>query len=632
MCAVNCFGTPNPQYSTGSGVSKTSTGRPNLQTIPDLQAMPGIHIATGWFITQQTDTVTNSAKTAGRHIKQAQLGDWLTAWVNSRYQPDHIQASHETGISVLFDGYLTHITGECLHAKSPATSILALYLESGLSFLSRLRGSYTCLIVDVRSNQVHLFNDRRASRPIFCRHNAGHALLIGPEVAALSRVAPALHEIDPVAVCEFLIFASFYNDRTLFPQVKKFPPGSVMTLSPEALTIRPYWEIRIDPDKGPSNEPELIEQGLALFNQSISRLIPATTQPFLFLSGGVDSRMILGGLRANGYQLPVATYGTSEGDDALIARQLAELCGLPFAYYPIATDNLQNHFVAASLGADCRAETIDSPSMEEMMPRLADQYHAFLNGDMIMYGRPATTHAEALSAIGVFSFTQANRLSDLLDPDVFRHTRENINMTLHAAIEAGRQLDPQDLQDKTYYEQRLVNRQNAFTAAKLRHMEPAQPWLDEDLVDFLFAMPSTMRVNKLIATRMLETAHPDLASVPFAQKDSIPHARTYRKIIPSTPALSSFIRTQFHDVLDPRLATLFRHGSLLKLVDSMLSGKPYPLTPAHWWSRLPGMWRIDSTRYASDKVHPVSVVLRLMQLNIYLDALNQRDIPQSTLN
>lgn len=587
------------------------------------RSIPGIHLSTGKFHARRPSPHGGGCGDADRTHLQARLGDWLAAQVDSRYSAHHVDASDTSGTRVLFEGYLSDIVGATPSGRSPAAAVLTLYLESGLDFLPRLRGSYTCLIIDGRDNRIHLFNDRRASRPLFYRQEADASLLIGPEVAGLAQATPALNDIDPVAVCEFLLFASYYNDRTLFPSVKKLRPGSVMTLTPAGMTIASYWSLRIDPDKPPGDEPALVEQALALFNQSINRLMNAAPQPFLFLSGGLDSRVILGGLQANGYRIPAVTYGTSEGDDAPIARQLAELCELPFTFLPIATDNLQNHFVAASLMGDCRAETIDSPTSEETVPRLAQQFQSFVNGDISIMRKPATHHAEVLTRAGAFSFAQSHRLADLMHPDALGEARASIDATLAAILEAGRKLDPQDLLEKTYYEQRLANRQNAFAAAKLRYLEPLQPWLDEDLVDFLFAIPGSMRAEKRITKKMLEALNPELLNVQFAQRDSIPHARTYRKIIPTTPPLAAFIHTQFHDALDPRLAMLFRRDGLLELVESILSGEPYPFSSANWWSRLPGAWRINAKRYATDRIHGVSIVLRLMQLNIYLRAMDR---------
>lgn len=594
-----------------------------MNGIQTMQTIPGITLATGRF-----RLADGAFPPAGRHQTDTHLGDWLSARADARHASSHAHAAHEAGVSVLIEGYLTHVTGQSLPPS--AAAVLALYLKSGLDFLPALRGSYTGLILDSRDDTAHLFNDRRASRPLYYRQDADRSLLAGPEVAALACATPPLQEIDPVAVCEFLIFASYYNDRTLFPAISKLPPASVMSLGPDSVAIRRYWHIRIEPDKDPGSEDEWVKEALALFNQSTHRLLANRERPFLYLSGGLDSRMILGGLRENGFRIPAVTYGTEEGDDAPIARQLAQHCGLPFTYLPISTAHPEDHFVDAALRADCRAETVDTPSLGLMQDQLAETYDQFIQGDKSYYGYHAATPDEALIQAGVFSFAFANRLGDLLDPAIFRHARGSIEHTLGDVRSAGRNLDAQDLRDKVYFEQRLFNRQNAFSAANLRRFEQARPWLDEDLVDCLFAMPGTLRSGNALAKKMLQKAHPDLAAIPFAHKDSIPQAQTYRQSISTSAPLTEFIRAQFHERLDPRLATLFRPNSLVALIDSFLSGKSYPIPHTRWWHTLPGMWKITANRYRTDRLHPIKIMLRLMQINLFLSALKQQKTTKSS--
>lgn len=583
-----------------------------------MQTIPGIHMATGRFhVMQPADTRVTAPD---RHAAAAGLGDWLSAGVDSRYGTVHTLATHDAGITVLFEGYLATLDGQ---AGPPAAAVLSRYLESGLDCLPQLRGSYTGLILDSRSHQAHLFNDRRGSRPLFYREDPDRAVLVGPEVSQLASAEPALREIDPVAVCEFLIFASYYNDRTLFPGIRKLPPGAVMSLTPDSATLRRYWEIRIDPDKPPADERACVEEALALFDQAIRRQLTGRARPFLFLSGGIDSRVILGGLRATGFRIPAVTYGTQAGDDAPIARQLAEHCDLPFDFYPISTEDPQQHFADAARRSDCRAETIDTPTHGPLLDQLAMSFDLFVQGDKSFFGKHAATSSQALAVAGVFSFAEAPRLGDMLDPTVLRHAQASIGQTLGEMIAAGSAIDPQDLKDTVYYEQRLANRQNAFSAVNLRQFEQARPWLDEDLVDFLFALPGSLRRDKNINRKMLAKGHPDLADIPYASLDSIPQARAYRKDIATNPALAEFIRAQFREMLDDRLARLFRPGSLMALIDSLASGAPLPQPGVHWWHHLPGMWRISARRYQCDQIHPVSIVLRLMQINLYLHEMAQ---------
>lgn len=591
-----------------------------------MQTVPGIHIATGSF--HRALPAGSRGVAPNRHAAGARLGDWLSAAVDSRDGPAHTHATHEAGVTVLLEGHLAAV-GRSEPVASPAAAVLAQYLESGLDCLSGLRGSYTGLILDARSNEAHLFNDRRASRPLFWREAMDGALLVGPEVFDLAAAEPALREIDPVAVCEFVIFASCYNDRTLLPPIRKLPPGTVMRLRPGTVAPRRYWEVRLDGDKPPIDETACIEEALALFDQALRRLPAGRSRPFLFLSGGIDSRVVLGCLRRAGLTLPAVTYGTPEGDDAPIAQELAGRCGLPFSFHPIPTDDPQRHFADATRRSDCCAETVDTPTLGPLLEQLGEAFDLSVQGDKSFFGSHAATTAHARATAGVFSFAAAPRLADMLEPATLRRARAEIDQTLSEMVAGGAGLDPQDLKDKIYYEQRLANRQNAFAAMNLRQFEQARPWLDEDLVDFLFAVPGSLRLDKHINHRMLEKLYPDLAALPYAGRDSIPQAAAYRRDIPGNPALAEFVRSQFHEMLDDRLAALFRPGALGALADSLASGTPYPRSGTPWWHRLPGTWKISAKRYSADRLHPVKIMLRLMQINLYLEALSAARCPSS---
>lgn len=587
-----------------------------------LSRIPGIHVGTGKFLL--SETVRSDCRVAddGRFRTRCVLGNWMAASVDSRCSPAHAYASSDAGVRVLFDGYLSEIVGG-RHDPSPASSLLSLYLSEGLDLLLRLRGSYVGLIIDERNAQAHLFNDRRGSRPLFFRKDGHSGVLIGPEVALLARAAPVLNEIDSTAVCEFLLGGSYFDGRTLFTNIEKIPQGTVVTFSREAMESRRYWQVPASGGVQRGDEPDTVGRALDLFNVAMARLMRATSKQFLFLSGGMDSRMILGGLRAGGYRVPAVTYGTGEGDDAPIGRQLAALCGMDFEYFPIDTRHLQDHFIPASLVADCRAETIDTPPMYAIEQRLSARYNSFLNGDTTVLRGVANTTDEALTVASIMSFEHSSRLKSLLNPDTYRQAHKNIGVTIARMWDRAGGLDLLNFSEKTYFEQRLGNRSSAFTAARLRCMEPLQPWLDEDLVDFMFGVPAAMRARKRIVREMLSTAHPDLAAVAFAERESIPHAQTYRRIVPETPELANFIRNQFFDALDERLAALFKRRALLDFVEAILSGSAYPSLSDRWWSHLPGFWRLEARASAADRQHPVSLVLRLMQLNIYLQNIDR---------
>ncbi|MEI2677098.1 MAG: hypothetical protein V9G29_04120 [Burkholderiaceae bacterium] len=55
----------------------------------------------------------------------------------------------------------------------------------------------------------------------------------------------------------------------------------------------------------------------------------------------------------------------------------------------------------------------------------------------------------------------------------------------------------------------------------------------------------------------------------------------------------------------------------------MLAGSFYPVPSRIWWQSLPGTWRFTARRYERDLIHPVSIVLRLMQINLLLGSFKR---------
>lgn len=536
--------------------------------------------------------------------------------------------SDPIGVTVLMEGYVTRLAGQSCGGPVTAQDVLRLYLDEGVAVIARLRGSYTGAILDARLQRVHVFNDRRATRPLYVRQDDA-GVHVGPELAQLARLATPLTDLDPVAVCQFVIFASYYSDRTLFQRIRKLPPATVLTLEPGGkCTQTRYWQLAIDPGRPDvGSEDTWIERVLEGLDASCRNLGRAGANPVLLLSGGGDSRAILACLRRTGQVVDALTYGTSEGDDGPVARRLAQAAGIPFEYHPIGTEGLERYFRDAAAHSDGAAETIDSPTMAGLLARVASSHDAFVHGDKSTYGKPPHSVDEAFDVVGIWGLDRAARFADMLEPSTRKLVEETLNDELAGMRSVARHLHPVDVRDWLYFEQRLANRQNGFAAMKLRHLEQFRPWLDEDLIELLIEVPTSLRADeKSLVRRVTARAAEDLAALPYAARDSIPQSQTYQAELARNPALASFITAQFREEFDARLAGIFRPGVVQALVQSFVAGRPYPL-PAHaWWQQLPGMWRVQAKRYKEDRIHPVRVVLRLMQLNLVLTSLRGAEV------
>ncbi len=320
--------------------------------------------------------------------------------------------------------------------------------------------------------------------------------------------------------------------------------------------------------------------------------------------------------------VPVACYGTDIGDDFTVARSLAKSLNLPITEFVMGENNLHDYFVDATLDSDSRAETIDTPKIGKFHRALAEKYKTYINGDECFGWQGSIgSSADAFSEVGLRNFSSVRRLWDWLDYDEREKISQSIKDKLNNMIRISNETESNDLKDHLYYEQRMGNMLNAFTAQKLRFMEQARPLLDEDIIEFITQLPREMRDDKYLIRRVLETQYTNLMKIPLSTKDSIPTSEFYTKRLQCDKELSNFLYTQFQEQFDERLKTFINIDRVVLFLESVINGKPAPQIELDWWMKLPGIWRIPRLA-PRNQVSPINLLLRLTQLNIYLRSVN----------
>ena len=352
------------------------------------------------------------------------LGGWLNASLVSRYSISKASFDTGTGVTVWLEGYLTDIVGNN-PAGTAAEKIATLYLSEGAAFLPRLRGSFSCLVADRNRDQALLFNDRLGSRPVFIRDDNGGGFAVGPEVSTLAALSPAAERIDAAGLTEFLISGTYLRDRTLYRAIKKLPQGSVITIKPGGHSISTYAKPSFDARPTPASMEECFDECDALVRQAVRRVADALPHPVLSLSGGLDSRIILATLKAEHRDIDVAIYGAGTGDDANIARRLAEASGAHINEFRIAVTDPERDFVNASLSVDGRSETIDTPSLDRFFLALSERYESFLVGDVCL----TVSRGVPLEVVESFRLSDVSRLLDWIRAEYRSELLDKIDAT-----------------------------------------------------------------------------------------------------------------------------------------------------------------------------------------------------------
>jgi asparagine synthase (glutamine-hydrolysing) len=176
--------------------------------------------------------------------------------------------------------------GHHFRTQGDTEVLLHLYEEHGDRFAERLRGMFAIAIWDAPHRRLVLARDRFGIKPLYYRA-ADNELAFASELRALPR-----GEIDLDALEAFLAFNSIPAPLTIFREIRKLPPGHLLSWEDGRVELRrfarpaPLEELRED------EEAELVEELRSRLRDSVRAHLVSDVPVGVLLSGGVDSAFL----------------------------------------------------------------------------------------------------------------------------------------------------------------------------------------------------------------------------------------------------------------------------------------------------------------------------------------------------
>ncbi|PZS09928.1 MAG: asparagine synthase (glutamine-hydrolyzing) [Solirubrobacterales bacterium] len=200
----------------------------------------------------------------------------------------------------------------------------------------RCHGMFAIAAWDRATDTLSLVRDRLGKKPLYWGWAAG-TLVFASELKALHRHPQFRPQIDRAALRDYLRYGYVPAPRTIFSEVFKPAPGSIVEVSRASgvSEARPYWSLRDVAQGGiderfagsPTNALDELERVLG---DSVTARMVADVPLGAFLSGGTDSSLVVALMQARS-PLPVQTFtiGFTEAgyDEATWARAVATSLG-----------------------------------------------------------------------------------------------------------------------------------------------------------------------------------------------------------------------------------------------------------------------------------------------------------------
>ncbi|MEM7253222.1 MAG: asparagine synthase-related protein [Pseudomonadota bacterium] len=585
-------------------------------TVQALSEHAGFVVATGDLVARVRRQL-DEAGVADNLISVA-MGDWFRAYLIAG--PSSSRAT-VGGVDVLVDGYISDCTLD--HRREdllePARFIAEQTDCSPSTLAQSLRGSFAILRVDTNQQCAQLICDRRVSRPHFHTALGRSEFVLAPSLRLASLLSSEVRDVDEVALSQFLISRHFYYTKTLLSGISKMPPAGLLTVERPKTSLARYWRVSSLGAECQS-DADALDSCITLVGQALRRVLVGIERPFLFLSGGMDSRLLLAAMLANKSTMPCVSYGLSSAADTDrgVATQICNTLNLNQHDYQLESRYTKSRLLSMVARIDGQGEVIDSPGLFPIWNKLGSQFGGCVNGDEVLErNAPADSLDEVRAGLGMFAPHRVARLRDWYDPQAWRRLLEADGEFFDQfATELGAP-DLLTLKRWLFFEHKVVNYQNSYSTARAKFFEQCRPLLDEDIVDWANRLSPAMVRRKRIFAEATKQLSPQLAEIPLATNASISTAPEVVNGWREVEEFSEDVTNGLRDNLDPRIARHLNESRIAPAVKAMCDGVPLPPIQATGLYRLPGMWRLRPA-YFHSAISPQGLMLRLHQANRYL--------------
>jgi asparagine synthase (glutamine-hydrolysing) len=432
--------------------------------------------------------------------------------------------------------------GHHFKTKSDTEVMLAAWEQWGESSLDRMEGMWAFALVDIDKQQVTLCRDRFGEKPLYVWETS-EAYYFGSEPKYLATLAGIKPNINYEQISRFLVNgykAIYKRPQTFFQNFGEIAPSNYLTFSDNGSSSRArYWDLKYAPAH--MDEKTAVDGVRAHLKNSMKVRLRSDVPVALCLSGGVDST-ILSGMAVHDFNENIGTFSIIDDDERYNEKENidAQVSFLGCTNYKIHTsqDNFWDRMSKLIAYHDKPISTLSyylHSFMSEQISNLGCRVAISGNGaDELFAGyydhysfwlaeMSSRSNHSKLIADWTNSYGKYVQNPILQNPDVFLHnSAERDHIYLNAEEFSSWLIEPfcEPFTESRYSDNilrnRMLNELKHETIPVILHeddrnsmfysVENRSPYLDRNLAEFLFTVPSRHLIKDGFAKYLLRSA------------------------------------------------------------------------------------------------------------------------------
>lgn len=245
------------------------------------------------------------------------------------------------------EGYMRDLDKGIRETEDQAESVVK-NIASSWPLPENITGSFSTLLIDKLSNEIIICNDLIGVYPLYYLKRENN-IYISNSIILMGIISGA--EFDDAGVIQRCIGPEFSNigSRTILKNCKRLLPGEQLRFNKNAEILSKKFDNTLYQEISTSSQKHHLHKDFwAAFKKEMSYCLNTTKKVNIALSGGIDSRIVLGGIPEE-KEVTSYTFGGEKNYETKMAARLAEIkkakfhsFSQPNLYFPVV-DVLKNY-------------------------------------------------------------------------------------------------------------------------------------------------------------------------------------------------------------------------------------------------------------------------------------------------
>ena len=248
---------------------------------------------------------------------------------------DSSQPMHKDNHVICFNGEIYNFKklklelidkGHSFVSNGDTEILISAWKEWGVSMLKKLDGMFSFVIWDTKNKNLFLARDRFGKKPlVYCIKD--NSIFFASDVKSLACLIEGT-SLNKEAIQSLFRFRFIHEPMTIYKNFIKLSPGSFMKFNNYGAKVDD-WYYKSLKNKQPKFDS--MQQLKNLINKAVNKRLVSDVPLGVFLSGGIDSAIIMNSIAEHGKQVPTFTVGFKNQkkyyDESTSAKKISKYFG-----------------------------------------------------------------------------------------------------------------------------------------------------------------------------------------------------------------------------------------------------------------------------------------------------------------